>query len=92
MNKKNVRLSILEKLAKVEAASKAREAKYEAQKQKIIEKRRKELLKIIEKSGAIQIEDNLLKGALLFLMDEKNKNHPIRKEILGYTGKKSKKT
>lgn len=88
MNKKNVKLSILEKLEKVEVERKAKEAKYEAQKQKIIEKRRSELLKIIEKSGAIQIEDNLLKGTLLFLMDEKNKDHSIRKEILSYTEKK----
>lgn len=90
MSKKNVKLSILEKLEKVESERKAREAKYEAQKQKIIEKRRSELLKIIEKSGAIQIEDNLLKGTLLFLMDEKNKDHPIKREILSYNEKKKK--
>lgn len=93
MSKKNIKLSILEKLAKVESERKTREAKYEAQKQKIIEKRRSEILRIIEKSGAIQIDDNLLKSTLLFLMDEKNKNHLIREEIMSYSTKmKNKKT
>ncbi|NDB81890.1 MAG: hypothetical protein EB127_03985 [Alphaproteobacteria bacterium] len=58
----------------------------EKQKNDLIASRRKELLNIIEASGALTIDDKLLVGILLFLRDEKNKNHPVMEEFKAYLG------
>lgn len=64
----------------------------EEKKEKLLDKRRAEILKIIERTGSLEIDDILLAGALLFLSNTKNKNHPILEEFKKYikpTKKKS---
>ena len=56
----------------------------EEKKEKLLDKRRSEILKIIERTGSLEINDILLAGALLFLNDTKNKNHPILEEFKKY--------
>lgn len=64
--------------------------KLEEQKQNLIIKRKEEILKIIEATGSLTIDDQLLASILLFLRDEKNKNHPIFNELKSYLPKGSK--
>ena len=62
------------------------------QEKKVLEKRKVELMKvrkdeilqIIEKTNAIEVPNNLLAGALLFLNDKKNETHPILEEFKSY--------
>lgn len=56
----------------------------EDKKEKLLDKRRAEILKIIERTGSLEIDDTLLAGTLLFLGDTKNKNHPILEEFKKY--------
>lgn len=56
----------------------------EDKKEKLLDKRRAEILKIIERTGSLEIDDRILAGALLFLGDTKNKNHHILKEFESY--------
>ena len=65
-------------------------AKYEQAKKELIEKREKEILKIIKATGSLSVDDVLLAGALLFLKDEKNKTHSILDEFTKYTKPKKK--
>lgn len=62
--------------------------KLEAQKQNLIIKRKEEILKIIEATGSLTIEDQLLASILLFLRDDKNKNHSIYNELKSYLPKR----
>ena len=62
--------------------------KLEEQKQTLITKRKEEILKIIEATGSLTIDDQLLASILLFLRDDKNKNHAIHKELKSYLPKK----
>lgn len=62
--------------------------KLEEQKQNLITKRKEEILKIIEATGSLTIDDQLLASLLLFLRDEKNKDHPIHNELKSYLSKK----
>lgn len=61
--------------------------KLEEQKQNLITKRKEEILKIIEATGSLTIDDKLLAGLLLFLRDDKNNNHPIFDELKSYLPK-----
>lgn len=56
----------------------------EAKKEKLLDKRRSEILKIIERTGSLEIDDRILACALIFLCDTKNKNHPILEEFKKY--------
>ncbi len=58
--------------------------KLEKQKHELLNQRRKEILKIIEASGALDLDDRILAGALLFLKDGKNKDHSIIQEFKSY--------
>lgn len=62
--------------------------KLEKQKQELLNQRRLEILKIIEATSSLTIDDKLLAGALLFLNDQKNKSHPIIDEFKSYINKK----
>ena len=62
--------------------------KLEEQKQTLITKRQEESLKIIEATGSLTIDDQLLASILLFLRDDKNKNHSIHTELKSYLPKK----
>ena len=46
-------------------------------KDQLLDKRRKEILNIIEQTKSLEINDQILAGTLLFLHDDKNKTHPI---------------
>ena len=60
----------------------------EQRKKELLDKRRAEILNIIIASGAMTIDDRLLAATLVFLADEKNKNHPIKDEIIATLSKK----
>lgn len=60
----------------------------EQRKKELLDKRKAEILNIIVASGAMTIDDRLLAATLVFLTDEKNKNHPIKDEILATLNKK----
>jgi len=62
--------------------------KLEEQKQSLITKRKEEILKIIEATGSLTIDDQLLASILLFLRDDKNKNHLIHNELKSYLPRK----
>ena len=62
--------------------------KLEEQKQNLITKRKEEILKIIEATGSLTIDDQLLASILLFLRDDKNQNHAIHNELKSYLPKK----
>lgn len=61
--------------------------KLEEQKQSLITKRKEEILKIIEATGSLTIDDKSLASLLLFLRDEKNKKHSIFDELKSYLPK-----
>ena len=63
--------------------------KLEEQKQNLIKKRKEEILKIIEATGSLTINDRLLASLLLFLKDDKNKNHQIFQELNSYLPKEN---
>jgi phosphosulfolactate phosphohydrolase-like enzyme len=66
--------------------------KLEQQKNDLIVARRNEIFKIIDATGSLSIDDRILAGALLFLKDEKNKDHAILKEFKSYLDKNKKTT
>lgn len=47
----------------------------------LIDQRNKELLSIIVKNNALSIDDSLLNGFFLFVLNPANKDHPILKEF-----------
>ena len=53
-------------------------------KDQLLDKRRKEILNIIEQTKSLEINDQILAGTLLFLHDDKNKTHPILEEFKKY--------
>ena len=56
--------------------------KLEEEKQKLIAKRQKEILAIITDTGALDIDNKLLTGLLLFLKDPKNKDSTLLSEVI----------
>ena len=64
--------------------------KLEEEKNKLIEKRQQEILKIITNTGAIDIDNKILTGLLLFLKNPTNKNHSFLKEISNLSNSKTK--
>ena len=55
--------------------------KLEEEKQKLIEKRQQEILKIIASTGALNIDNKILASVLLFLKNPANKEHSFLKEL-----------
>ena len=64
--------------------------KLEEEKQKIIEKRQQEILKIITDTGALDIDNRILASVLLFLKNPANKEHSFMKELASVTTGKAK--
>ena len=62
--------SILEKINQTELRIKA-----------LVKERNKELLDIIIRFNAISIDNNLLRGFIIFALNPDNKDHPILKEF-----------
>ena len=53
----------------------------EMKKSELIQKRKEQIIKIIDKSKALAIDDNMLASALFFLNHADNQNSPILSEI-----------
>jgi len=62
--------SILEKINQTELRIK-----------ELVKQRNKELLNIITRFNAISIDNNLLSGFIVFVLNPDNKDHPILKEF-----------
>ena len=55
--------------------------KLEEERNKLIEKRQQEILKIIANTGALDIDNKLLASVFLFLKNPANREHSFLKEL-----------
>ena len=62
-------------------------AKLEEQKQELIKQRQEQIFDIISGTSALAVEDELIAGALLFLVNKDNAKNPIIQEFRDLTRK-----
>ena len=70
-----------EKLAKLEQQSLAYQAAINKQKEELIKQVVAEKIDIISKLDALSIDNTLLAGAVLFLLDKNNESNPILQQF-----------